>query len=929
MTFSFTGANRISIADSDDFGAAEKVTLDLGAAPKGTITLSAITGLTFSTGDGTADTVMVFTGTKAAINAALATLTFTPTANINTVGGGNEQSLGITVDDQGNTGTGGALTSSKAVLITITPVNDAPTRTAATTSLAAVPEDSSAPAGNTVFSLFTGVFSDLIDTQTGGSSANPLAGVAIVGNAATAAQGKWQYDSGSGWTDLPTAPSLASPFLLKTTDQVRFLPTGNWNGTPGQLTVRLIDASSGAVTSGAGPDLSGAATGGTTAYSDSANAVTLSTSVTAVNDAPLASGTVTLTAINEDTANPPGALVSALITGANYSDATDTVTGGSSATALGGVAIVGNTADAATQGAWQYSTNGGASWTPVPTGGLDDSSALVLPTAAMLRFVPVANYNGTPGGLSVRLADSVQVFSASSDISPTIGSTGTWSAASIPVATTVNPINDAPTITGLTGTVGLTIIEQQATPVRLDADGSVTVFDQELNASGSNWNLATLTVVRNGAANASDVLSFIDDSDLAGDSSGVETSGANLLVDGTIIGTFANSGGSLVLTFNNNATAGLVGKAMGAVGYRNTSDFPPASVQVNFTLNDRNSNVTGGGTSGGGQNQGGGGQLSVQASVVVAITPINDAPSITLLDATRTGNYVENNVAIQIDSDALLADGELDASNWNGATLTVTRSGGANAQDVFGATGAVSLTGAGSGNVVLSGVIVGTYTQAAGSFAITFNANASAARADSVMQGLTYSEQQCNPPSSVTLTYTVNDQNPNITGGGTAGTGVDQGNGGRLIASTDITINITPVNDPPVNTLPGPVSTSEDVSLGITGLSVSDVDSTTLTTTLSLPAGVGRLNVATGSGAAISGDGTGTVIITGTAAQINAALTLVTYAPTPDYNTGASSINLTVTTTDGVLTDTDTIAITVTPVVDITADTVAMRKIRR
>jgi len=400
----------ISIADSDDFGAAEKVTLDLGASPKGTITLGTLTGLSFTTGDGTADSKMVFTGTKADINAALATLKFTPTGNINTVGGGNEQALSISVDDQGNTGVNGALTDSKTVLITITPVNDAPTRTAASTALAAVPEDSAAPAGNTVSSLFAGVFSDLTDTQMGGSIANPLAGVAIVGNATTAAQGKWQYDSGSGWTDLPTAPSLATPFLLKTTDQLRFLPTGNWNGTPGQLTGRLIDASSGAVTSGAGPDLSGAATGGTTAYSDAANAVTLSTSVTAVNDAPLASGTATLTAINEDRANPPGALVSALLTGANYSDATDTVAGGSSATALGGIAIVGNTANAVTQGAWQYSTNNGASWTAVPTGGLGDSSALVLPMAAKLRFVPVANYNGTPGGLSVRLADSVQVF---------------------------------------------------------------------------------------------------------------------------------------------------------------------------------------------------------------------------------------------------------------------------------------------------------------------------------------------------------------------------------------------------------------------------------------------------------------------------------------------------------------------------------------
>ena len=49
-----------------------------GPSPKGTITLTTITGLTFSTGDGTNDTKMVFTGTKAAINAALATLKFTP-----------------------------------------------------------------------------------------------------------------------------------------------------------------------------------------------------------------------------------------------------------------------------------------------------------------------------------------------------------------------------------------------------------------------------------------------------------------------------------------------------------------------------------------------------------------------------------------------------------------------------------------------------------------------------------------------------------------------------------------------------------------------------------------------------------------------------------------------------------------------------------
>ena len=55
--------------------------------------------------------------------------------------------------------------------------------------------------------------------------------------------------------------------------------------------------------------------GGTTQYSNASNAVTLTTSVTAVNDAPVLSGSNNLSAINEDPASNPGTLVSALIAG--------------------------------------------------------------------------------------------------------------------------------------------------------------------------------------------------------------------------------------------------------------------------------------------------------------------------------------------------------------------------------------------------------------------------------------------------------------------------------------------------------------------------------------------------------------------------------------------------------------------------------------
>ncbi len=865
----------ISFIDSDDFGLVEKITLDLGGSPKGTISLASIAGLSFSTGDGTTDTKMVFTGTKAAINAALSTLRFTPTANINTVGGGNEQVLTVTVDDQGNTGTGGAKSDSETVLITISPVNDAPRRTAATTTLTAVLEDTANPPGNTVSSLFTPVFSDTTDTQTGGSTANGLAGVAIVTNAATPAQGKWQYDSGGGWTDLPTL-SLTSSFLLKTTDALRFLPTANWNGTPGQLSVRLIDDSAGGVTSGSRPNLTGGATGGTTVYANLANAVGLSTAVTAVNDAPVASGTATLAAVDEDTGNPPGTAVSALITGANYSDATDTVAAGSSATALGGMAIVGNAVNPATQGAWEYSTDGGGSWTVVPAG-LADGSALILPTTAQLRFVPVAEYHGTPGSLSVRLADSPQVLNASADITAQLGGTNTWSAATIPITTVVRPVNDVPTIS-----------DAGSTRDYLENAAAVTLEPLLSLADIDDTQLDRAVISISAGFVAGDRLNFSD----------------QLGISGTF------TPGTGILTLTGTASRDDYRTALRSIGFDSSSDNPGAGTRtISWSVRDVNSEAAANGQ-----------QTSLVATTTVNVTPVNDAPGFSGLDATSLNPYTENGAAIQIDNNVQLTDPELDGANWDRATLTLQRLGGANAEDLFSGTGALTL--AGGGQVILSGTTVGTFTQAAGTLAITFNVAATPATADAVIRALGYSNTSEDPPASVTLAYTVNDRNSNITGGGTDGGGRDQGNGGQLAGSGSIVVNINPVNDLPVNTLPLAQSTLEDTPLVITGLAVADVDNASLSTTLSLPAGSGTLTVTGGSGATVTGDGSGTVTIAGTTAQINAALASLTYTPTADFNTGAGSLDLTIATTDGVLTDTDTLAIAVTPVADIVADTV-------
>ncbi len=138
--------------------------------------------------------------------------------------------------------------------------------------------------------------------------------------------------------------------------------------------------------------------------------------------------------------------------------------------------------------------------------------------------------------------------------------------------------------------------------------------------------------------------------------------------------------------------------------------------------------------------------------------------------------------------------------------------------------------------------------------------------------------------------------------------------------SANITLNETNINDnAPVNTVPGAQATAEDAALifsGANAITVADADGGTLTTTVSIANGI--LTAITGGGATITNNGTTAVTIQGTAAQINAALNGLSYAPTADYNGAAT---LTVSTTDGSFTDADTVPITVTPVVDIANDT--------
>jgi parallel beta-helix repeat protein len=109
----------LQITDLDAGSNRLSVTLSVS---NGLYSLGTVAGLTFVNGDGTADASMTFLGTLAQLNAAIDTVQFIPNANFN-----GTSILSITVNDLGNTGTGGALSTTKNVPIRVAPVNDAAT----------------------------------------------------------------------------------------------------------------------------------------------------------------------------------------------------------------------------------------------------------------------------------------------------------------------------------------------------------------------------------------------------------------------------------------------------------------------------------------------------------------------------------------------------------------------------------------------------------------------------------------------------------------------------------------------------------------------------------------------------------------------------------------------------------------------------------
>ena len=217
-----------------------------------------------------------------------------------------------------------------------------------------------------------------------------------------------------------------------------------------------------------------------------------------VNDAP-AITSASLPAFDEDTAQSPLSVAS--IFAGHFSDA-------DSGASLGGIAV--NLSSGPTPsivGTWQYSTDNGSNWLGIGPFG-QSNMVLVLNASTLLKFVPVANYNGG-ASLSVYgvdnsyagpFTDGASLVKLDFSGAGSHGGSTPFSLGQAAISTTVNPVNDAPAFSGL----GPSASNSEQAASLLDGDLNATVFDpelHELNFTGGNWAGATLTVARHGGAN--------------------------------------------------------------------------------------------------------------------------------------------------------------------------------------------------------------------------------------------------------------------------------------------------------------------------------------------------------------------------------------------------------------------------------------------
>jgi hypothetical protein len=154
----------------------------------------------------------------------------------------------------------------------------------------------------------------------------------------------------------------------------------------------------------------------------------------------------------------------------------------------------------------------------------------------------------------------------------------------------------------------------------------------------------------------------------------------------------------------------------------------------------------------------------------------NTAPEVLLAGPLYT-NGVD---PVRFDKAPLVYDADLaKLGSYAGATLTLARHGGANADDIFGASGNVSFA---NGVLSVANTPIGHVSNVGGVLTLHFETGATLANVDSVVYAITYANHGTSPSASLTIDWTFSDGNDG-----------SQGSGGALSAtgSTDVHIGMS------------------------------------------------------------------------------------------------------------------------------------------
>ncbi|WP_349369674.1 DUF4347 domain-containing protein [Salinarimonas sp.] len=839
LVFSTGAGNAITVSDVD--GGSLTVTLSV---TNGVLTLSGTAGLAFGTGDGASDATMTFTGTVAAVNAALEGLTYTPSTDYS-----GADTLSITTSD-------GGLQDADTVAITVNAVNDAPALDASQSpTLTGISEDPGAPvngslAGATQVSALLGGASD-VDTGS--------LGAAITG---VSAQGTLWYstDSGATWTQA-AGLGAANALLLTGAHHVYFQPNADVNGTISDaVTFRAWDQTTGV----AGNTVDPGAGGGSTAFSAASD--TAAVTVASVNDAPVV-GAPGAQATNEDTA-----LV--FSTGA-----------GNAITVSDAEATLMFVTLSVTNGQLTLATTAGLSFTSGADGtasmNFTGSPAAINAALDGMTYTPNGNYSG---------ADTLQI--TASDLAS--GSGGLALVDDADIGITVNAVNDAPaldagqspTLTGISEDPGAPVNGSLAGATQVSAllggasdvdTGSLGAAITGVSAQGTLWystdSGATWTQAAGlGAANAllltgSHHVYFQPNADVNGTIADAvtfrawdQTTGAA----GSTVDPGAGGGSTAFSAASDTAavTVASVNDAPTIAGAVNTTALlDTAGAQTIFsgvTIADvdagetdlvvevRLSNPAAGTLSGGGFVDVGGGVYRLSGVTAAAATTALDAlaftPTANAADAGATvqttftlavndqtaAEVTDTSAALTItgvndaptvggvndDSSGVVAGGgfqdvtllddatvsNVDSVDYDGGFLTITQGSGTTngfwGLDGVGATSGGDGTIAAGETIFVGGVAIGTVHatddgQGGNTLRIALNGDATNGRVQALLQALTY-----DAPSGLGdrgFTLTLDD------GDGTA-------SGGDADATAGFTIAVTP-NPPTVGGLDGDLVT--------------------------------------------------------------------------------------------------------------------------